>query len=306
MMARLLPSPLVLAVLLCAVAFACKQGRTKARPDEPPSLGPVQVRPIPAVEFRGQQLHIDEGQLAAKVKGVLDKAGIFASAQPARATLTVVLEARLFTEGSAEAIEMGVKLRLRMNVRPEGAAPARFADNVAAMGQAPLAAREVGEAKTAFQRLAERTAEDLVQSYVARQKLWLSDAKQVAAALESSDGDLRVEALRIIGARRLRAHAPAVIRLLADDNENVRDAALGTLVALRLRGAVKAIAESHQMRDAREMRKVLDAIATLGGSEAKDYLAFVAETHDDEEIRDMAKAALERLERHAEVFRPTK
>jgi hypothetical protein len=66
------------------------------------------------------------------------------------------------------------------------------------------------------------------------------------------------------------------------------------------------------MRDTREMRKVLDAIATLGGSEAQDYLAFVAETHDDEEIRTMAKAALERLGRRDDrgnkggSFRPTK
>jgi len=41
------------------------------------------------------------------------------------------------------------------------------------------------------------------------------------------------------------------------------------------------------------MRKILDAIATLGGGEARDYLSFVAETHDDEEIRTMAAEALE-------------
>jgi hypothetical protein len=54
------------------------------------------------------------------------------------------------------------------------------------------------------------------------------------------------------------------------------------------------------------MRKIVDAIATLGGSEARDYLSFVAETHDDEEIRAMAKEALERLLRHSEQKQPTK
>jgi hypothetical protein len=90
------------------------------------------------------------------------------------------------------------------------------------------------------------------------------------------------------------------LHLLSDEDENVRDAALGTLVALHERGAVKVLAQSRQMRDAREMRKILDAIATLGGREAQEYLSFVAETHDDEEIRDMAKAALDRLERHGQ------
>jgi len=39
-------------------------------------------------------------------------------------------------------------------------------------------------------------------------------------------------------------------------------------------------------------------MATLGGEEALDYLSFVAESHDDPEIRELAKAAKARLERH--------
>ena len=86
----------------------------------------------------------------------------------------------------------------------------------------------------------------------------------------------------------------------------MRDAALGALVTLRERGAVKVLAKSRQMRDAREMRKLLDAIASLGGGEAQEYLAFVAETHDDEEIRGMAKAALDRMTRRAAPSRSTR
>jgi hypothetical protein len=57
------------------------------------------------------------------------------------------------------------------------------------------------------------------------------------------------------------------------------------------------------MRDRREMRKILDAIAMLGGQEAAEYLSFVADAHEDEEIRQMAKQALERLKRHADAGR---
>ena len=49
------------------------------------------------------------------------------------------------------------------------------------------------------------------------------------------------------------------------------------------------------MRDQREMRKILDAIAVLGGHEAAEYLGFVADGHDDPEIREMAAEAKKRL-----------
>jgi hypothetical protein len=300
---------LVVLVALCGAGSpACR--REKPSPsraaDESPALGPVSLKPVPEVDFRGTMLRLDEGQLVAKVKGVLDKSGIFAEEKPKRAVVAVGLEVLPFTEGSAEALELGVKLRLRMTGRPEGAAPARFGEDIAALGQSPTETRDPGAAKAAFQKLAERTAEDLVQTYVARQRLWAGGAREIAAALQAADADLRVEALRIVGARKLREQVPVVLRLLADEDEGVRDAALGTLVALRERGAIKALADSRQMRDAREMRKVLDAISTLGGAEARDYLGFVAETHDDEEIRTMAKAALERLARRAIADRPTK
>ena len=293
----------------CALLPACKRDQPTSGPERAeskPSLGPVVVRPIPTVDFRGHGLRLNEGQLVAKVKGLLDHAGLFAEARPKQAVVAVNLEVLPLTEGSGEALEMGVKLRLRMTVRPEGAAPARFGEDSAALGQAPLEARDADQARAAFQRLAERTAGDLVAAYVGRQILWSGNGGQVAAALGSSDNEMRVEALRVIGARKMRDQVPAVLHLLADEDEGVRDAALGTLVALRERGAIKALAESRQMRDAREMRKVLDAIATLGGPEARDYLGFVAETHDDEEIRAMAKAAMDRLSRHPDEGRPTK
>ena len=49
------------------------------------------------------------------------------------------------------------------------------------------------------------------------------------------------------------------------------------------------------------MRKIIEAIATLGGDEALDYLSFVAAIHDDEEIRALAAAAKQRLERHQQA-----
>ena len=286
---------------------ACKEcgGRASQANTGRPSLSSVTVKPIAPASFKGMEIQLDAEALAATAKKVLDAADVFASPEAKRPTAQVSLTLDAFAAAGTNQPDIGVKVRLRITVRPS-TTPARFAEDMEAVGQAPLATQEADGARAAFQRLAERTVADLLHAYVTRQKLWEGSISDVAAALQSAEGDVRVEALRIVAGRSLRDEIPTVLRLLSDGDENVRDAALGTLVALRERGAVKVLAESRQMRDAREMRKILAAIATLGGREAQEYLSFVAETHDDEEIRDMAKAGIERLERHIESKRPTK
>ena len=293
----------VAAIVSCCSLPACKgcSQRKSSVAAERPSLAGVAIKPIAKASFLGTQIQIDEARLAAKSRKVLEDAEVFSPPEAKRPAAHVSLEAEIFSATVADATEIGAKVRLRITVRPAGVAPARFSENVEAVGQAPLAKGDVNDARAAFQSLAERTAADLLLAYLARLKLWEVSTHEISAALQSADNDLRVEALRVIGARKLREEIPAILRLLSDEDENVRDAALGALVALREKSAVKALAESRQMRDTREMRKILDAIATLGGREARDYLGFVAETHDDEEIRGMAKEALNRLSRRDEA-----
>ena len=90
---------------------------------------------------------------------------------------------------------------------------------------------------------------------------------------------------------------PTLLKLLGDDDESVRDAALGALIAMRDRRAVRELTQSRSLRDRREMRKIIEAISILGGQEADEYLSFVAATHDDDEIRAEAAAARTRLQR---------
>jgi hypothetical protein len=297
----------VAALALCGLFAGCK-GRGKPKsiaPAERPSLAEVTVRPIAPIHLHGKEIRLDDTVLAAKAKKILEDAEVFAVPEANRPSARVSLEVELVSAVESSDPEIGARVHLRVAIHPS-TAPARFAEDVDAMGQAPLAQAEMDEAGDVFQRLAERTVADLLQAYVARQKLWDGGEQQIAAALASTENDLRVEAMRIVAARSLRGEIPAVLRLLSDDDENVRDAALGTLVALRERSAVKVLAKSRPMRDTREMRKILDAIAMLGGREAQDYLSFVAETHDDEEIRAMAKAALARLTQHSESNKTTK
>jgi hypothetical protein len=45
------------------------------------------------------------------------------------------------------------------------------------------------------------------------------------------------------------------------------------------------------------MAKILDAVGQIGGDEARAYLDFVSSGHEVPEVRALARAALERLER---------
>ena len=152
--------------------------------------------------------------------------------------------------------------------------------------------------------LAQGGSGDLLAGYSARQKLWSAEPRALHAAL-ASPGEMRLEAIRVAAARKLRDEVPTLIGLLSDDEETIRDAALGALVELRDPRAVSALTKSKSMKDRREMRKIIDALASLGGQEATDYLSFVADAHEDEEIRNMAKSALSRSRAKSQVKSPS-
>jgi HEAT repeat protein len=176
------------------------------------------------------------------------------------------------------------------------AAPARGATPPPAAGRAP-AAPSADEKRALFERLALRVAGDLIDSFAAREKLATAPESAIRAALRGDGGELQEQAIRIAGERKLRDEVPALLDLLENPDESVRDAALGALIQIGDRRAVSALTRSRSLRDRREMRKIIEAIATLGGDEALDYLSFVAATHDDEEIRALATGAKQRLER---------
>jgi HEAT repeat protein len=137
--------------------------------------------------------------------------------------------------------------------------------------------------------------DDLVRSYLERQRLWGADTKQLYASLKPDAGESRLEAIQIIGKRQLRDAVPTLLVLLEDEDERIRDAALGALLRMQETRAVTVLTRSRAMRDSREMHKVIEAVASLGGPEALSYLAFVAENHDSESIRIAANKAIKRI-----------
>ncbi len=213
--------------------------------------------------------------------------------------------ADLRAEIATEAVEVGAKgeahARVRLQLESRSDDPAgTLGFDLAGQGSAPytIAATSAASTRAAvFGALVLRVAGDLIDGFVARRRLHDGPEDAVRATLEGDGGELRAEAIRTVGDRRLQQEAPQLLKLLSDPDETTRDAALGALIALGDRRAVTELARTRSLRDRHEMRKIIEAIAILGGQEADEYLSFVAATHDDDEIRAAAAAARARLQR---------
>ena len=288
-------------------AVACRQPSAKPSAASQLWLGPLDIT---ATTSAGDESSlVDRGALARKARSQLLQAGIFAgqaqeSAESgaAVASIRITLSMEMVRAESKAAVRAGV--RLNVSIRPAGAAPAHFGEDVQANAEMVYDPEAQPNKQEVLQRLAERAVSDLLAGYLARQKLWSAESRALHAAL-ASPGEMRLEAIRVAAARKLRDEVPTLIGLLSDDEETIRDAALGALVELRDPRAVPALTKSRSMKDRREMRKIIDALASLGGQEATDYLSFVADAHEDEEIRNMAKSALLRSRAKSQVKSPS-
>jgi hypothetical protein len=297
-------------VVALALLAGCRR-KAAAPPPAPqdlvPRLGPVTVLDLTPPDAIPSAARVDPAALTRELTTRLASAGIFGPPVPDAGTTDPV--ARVRAELALEEVQADGKgagravIRFRVDVRPaEGVAP-HWTEDVQAGSETTYALTPPPDRKALFAKLASRTLSDLTAGYLSRQRLWRGSADDVRSALAVETGDLRIEAIRAVAARHLTSEVPSLLKLLSDSDETVRDAALGALVELKDRRAVSELAKQRSMRDRREMRKILDAIATLGGQEAADYLGFVADTHEDEEIRQMAKQALERLKRRADAGR---
>jgi hypothetical protein len=300
-------------------SLACRRGRSTGAegspvPRAPLGLGRIEVLAAPEGDGR---VALDTEALARVIAARLLASGLVQASAPSDAAVGpekvgggggANAEVRVFARVTAEVIEVPPKAKVRasaalqLDTRPSEV-PGALAERLAGSGEGELVTAAARADRTAAaERIAERTVADLLDAYLGRARLEIASPDELHALL-ARDNPLREEAIRQVGARQIRAETPRLLELLRDDNEAVRDAALGALLALREPRAVHALTQSRSMKDRREMRKILDALATLGGAEALDYLSFVAEGHSDEEIRTMAAEARDRLLRHLDAGR---
>ena len=319
------PSRLVLALALAVVACRRKDATSPAPAvavPPRPALGEVTLQDTTPPNAT-PPVSVDLDRLQGSLRVRLAQSGLFAPADAGAPGAVVRVRADVAIDG-AEVEDKGVAraaIRLRFDTRPSDA-PGAIDEDLAGEGEQvyPIHAGKAGprarsakarpaaggapssptadEKRALFERLALRVAGDLIDGFAAREKLATAPESAIRAALRADGGELQEQAIRIAGERKLRDEVPALLDLLENPSESVRDAALGALIQIGDRRAVTALTKSRSLHDRREMRKIIEAIATLGGDEALDYLSFVAASHDEEEIRALAAAAKQRLERH--------
>jgi len=320
-----------LALALAVVACHRKDAALPAAPAAPvvaaprPALGEVTLQNT-TPPGATPPASVDFDRLQDSLHARLAQSGLFAPPDAGAPGAVVRVRADVAVDG-AEVEDKGVAraaVRLRFDTRPSDA-PGAIDEDLAGEGEQvyPIHARpgtpkargakahpaaraaqaspSADEKRALFERLALRVAGDLIDNFAAREKLSAAPESAIRAALRADGGELQEQAIRIAGERKLHDEVPALLDLLDNPNASVRDAALGALIQIGDRRAVSALTKSRSLHDRREMRKIIEAIATLGGDEALDYLSFVAATHDDEEIRALAAAAKQRLERHQQA-----
>jgi hypothetical protein len=151
----------------------------------------------------------------------------------------------------------------------------------------------------AAQALVECALGDAARSLIEKQAVRRGDEAAVLRALDGADPAVRQVAFATVAERQLRAAAPRLLEMLKSDDELVRDGAIGALVALREPRAVKALTELAEFRDLDMMRRIIDAVGAIGGEDARAYLELVAAGHEVSAVRDLATAALSRLNRRS-------
>lgn len=282
-------------LLVLVSGTACRRKGTGASQWPPLRLGEV------TIHAESGDASLDEAALAQRLRAQMETSGLVSAARDAGDNVpTVRITGRVATE-TVEADLKGLcraAVGLAIVTRPSDA-PGALNEEISAGGEEKFDVTPTLDRRAIAARLAERTAGDLLGAFLQRTHLRSATPAELHAALSGDTGTpLREEAIRQVGVRHLGDEAPRLLVLLDDPDEPTRDAALGALIALRDRRAVAKLTRDRSLRDRHEMLKILDAISLIGGEEAAQYLAFVAESHDDPDIRQAAREARDRLQKH--------
>jgi len=241
----------------------------------------------------------DSPDLAAALTGGLVASGWFA-ATPAevpadhrpRAARVEVLVGSTLTQDTSDRWSMAAAAEARLTWSDRGGDPAP-SDRV-------LIERELGRTRPdpRSPEVAEAAAAALGQltaGLAAREAIRSGPAERLDAALGGDDEDLTLWALTVIADHRDRTRVEAVGRLLGSDSRDLRERALGALIAIGDPRGVDAIADHARTDDLGFLRNAIDGVARLGGEDAVSWLEMLVD-HPDADIRTQARRALQRLQ----------
>ncbi len=305
--------------MLLALGAGCKRQGPAERP--PLAVRVVRVQVEPGEDFAALAAPaVSAAELTAAAQAGLVRAGVRLETaatppQPGDFTLQMELALKLVAPrpGTPEAGPERLRALAAGQLRARASGNALTYDEAVAARQAPELLRlqhvAVVERPTggqhapdaaAWGKLAERAIGESAHTLGEQLRRRGSSSAQLLTVIadKKAAGDVRGVAAQLLASRRVSAAVPALIELLGEKDQpsGLRDQAIGALVELGDRRAVRPLLDSARFNDEIEMGKVVEAVAALGGAEARSYLQFVAASHSDPRIKQEAKAALQHLE----------
>lgn len=311
---------LLIALMLLALGAGCKRQGPAERP--PLAVRVVRVQVEQGEDWAGlgaQALSADE--LTEAARAGLVRAGVRVDPapqqpQPGDFTLQMELALKRVTPkaGAADAGHERLRALAAGQLRARSSASALDYDSAVAAQKAPELARlqHVGVVErplagtqdadaAAWAQLARRAISESAHTLGEQLQLLGSPSPQLllVVADAKAESDVRGIAAQLLALRREPAAVPALIALIKEKElaPGLRDQAIGALVELGDRRAVRPLLDSARFNDEVEMGKVVEAVATLGGEEARSYLQFVISSHSDPRIKSEAQAALAHLQK---------
>ena len=124
-----------------------------------------------------------------------------------------------------------------------------------------------------------------------------ADTEFLINILYSKHKIIRLEALELCERTTDRRVMNAISALVSDREKDVRFKALSTLATTKSRDAIEAIVKGAFDRDKEVRLLAIQALVELGRPEAVDFLREVIKAEEDEELRNKAMEAIEKLSR---------
>ncbi len=115
--------------------------------------------------------------------------------------------------------------------------------------------------------------------------------------LGAQDPRLRDYAVRVLADRRNPAAVPSLIGRLGDESPVIVQRAIGALVTIGDRRAVRPLIELTRRKPPQIVSQILYGLGSLGGSEAESFLYTLESGAPDEEVRRAAAEAFADLHR---------
>ncbi len=178
-----------------------------------------------------------------------------------------------------------------------------------ASGDAPApAAIVIGDAtpiggivETAVVAVTLRLQEAVCADLGARITLWSTE--DLRPALTGADPALALWALQLVASRPPAPGLSDAVVPWLEREPSLRAAAITALAALRDPRAVPALTAIADVADRTALATVVEAVTTIGGADARDFLEVLA-SHRDPAVADHARAGLERLARRGDPAPP--